>query len=318
MQGHAQKSVERYLELAKCSINDLSKVSTPNLDDHQLHPDDFNNPGELVDECAKVVLKALYLARMERPDILWAVNALARNVTKWTKACDRRLHRLISYIYTTKHYVQFCYVGDHVEDCVIVMFCDASFAGDLSDSKSTSGIYVCLVDPSTFVPLSCICKKQGAVSHSSSEAEIISLDAGLRMEAIPILQLWDVIIDVFGPQIPVSQTTHSRGQTTQRVPDINSTQKVPVHEKSYGRFVRDILLNVDYVPYGLPKVSSLTRLVIMEDNDAVIKMIMKGRHPTLRHVARTHRVDLDSLIDIVRNDPSIFIKYVKTNGGHIN
>ena len=32
-----------------------------------------------------------------------------------------------------------------------------------------------------------MCKKQTSVSHSSTEAEIISLDAGLRMDGIPSL-----------------------------------------------------------------------------------------------------------------------------------
>ena len=34
------------------------------------------------------------------------------------------------------------------------------------------------------MPDNMFCKKQGAVSHSSSEAEIISLDAGVRMEGL--------------------------------------------------------------------------------------------------------------------------------------
>ena len=42
----------------------------------------------------------------------------------------------------------------------------------------------------TFVPISWICKKQTAVSHSSVESEIISLDAGLRLDGIPALDLW--------------------------------------------------------------------------------------------------------------------------------
>ena len=33
------------------------------------------------------------------------------------------------------------------------------------------------------------CKKQTSVSHSSTESEIISLDAGLRMDGIPALDL---------------------------------------------------------------------------------------------------------------------------------
>ena len=34
-------------------------------------------------------------------------------VTKWTKACDKRLARLISYIHHTCEYMQYCYVGNN-------------------------------------------------------------------------------------------------------------------------------------------------------------------------------------------------------------
>ena len=110
---------------------------------------------------------------MNRPDILWTVNMLAREVTKWNKACDKRLHRLMCYLNCTSHQVLTCFVGDPPENCRIALFCDASFAGDLRDSKSTSGAFLAIVGPNTFVPITWICKKQGAVSHSSSEAEII-------------------------------------------------------------------------------------------------------------------------------------------------
>ena len=40
------------------------------------------------------------------------------------------------------------------------------------------------------------CKKQTSVSHSSTESEIISLDAGLRMDGLPALDLWDVVIEL--------------------------------------------------------------------------------------------------------------------------
>ena len=33
--------------------------------------------------------------------------------------------------------------------------------------------------------------------HSSAEAEVISLDAGLRMEGLPTLHLWDQVLEVF-------------------------------------------------------------------------------------------------------------------------
>ena len=53
-------------------------------------------------------------------------------------------------------------------------------------------------------------------------------------------------------------------------------------------------------------------LYIFEDNEAVIKMIIKGRSPTVRHVSRTHRVALDWLFDRINCDPKIQIKYIDT------
>ena len=35
------------------------------------------------------------------------------------------------------------------------------------------------------------------ISHSSSEAEVIALDATLRLEGIPCLTLWSKVLDVF-------------------------------------------------------------------------------------------------------------------------
>ena len=51
-------------------------------------------------------------------------------------------------------------------------------------------------------------------------------------------------------------------------------------------------------------------LYIFEDNEAEIKMIIKGRSPTMRLVSRTHRVALDWLFDRINLDPKIQIKYV--------
>ena len=68
--------------------------------------------GELSKVCSQIVLKCLYLARIGRPDILWSVNKLARSITKWTKDCDKRLSRLISYIHYTRKYKQYCHVGN--------------------------------------------------------------------------------------------------------------------------------------------------------------------------------------------------------------
>ncbi len=293
MRGHAEQCVERYLELSGKKIDTLKPVATPCIDDHLFGPDDFIEKGHLSPVAARIVLKALYLARIGRPELLWAVNSLAREVTKWTVACDKRLHRLISYIHHRKEHVMTCFVGDKPEDCYLVLFSDASFAGDLKDSKSTSGGYLCLVGPKTFVPITWMCKKQGAVSHSSSEAEVIALDACTRMEGVPALMFWDLVIDVFSDS-PESKPRKEPARG-------NSTQIDPRSA-----------FNVDFVPPSLEFSSGRAKLILLEDNDAVVKMTLKRRSPNMRHVARTHRVDLDWLWDRINDDPGIRIKFVGT------
>ena len=171
----------------------LYKVSTPCIDDHHFKEEETKSVGELSQVCSQIVLKCLYLARIGRPDILWSVNKLARSITKWTKACDKRLNRLISYIHHTCEYRQYCHVGNTAKQCRLGLFQDSDFAGDLEDSKSTSGGALCIFGSHTFVPKSWMCKKQTAVSHSSTESEIISLDTGLRLDGLPALELWDLI-----------------------------------------------------------------------------------------------------------------------------
>ena len=53
-------------------------------------------------------------------------------------------------------------------------------------------------------------------------------------------------------------------------------------------------------------------MFVFEDNEAVIKMIIKGRNPTMKHVSRTHRVALDRLFDRINLDSKIQIKYIDT------
>ena len=144
MAGHAKKCVERYCELANKTTQQLYKVSTPCIDDHHFKEEKMKSVGKLTQVCSQIVLKCLYLARIGRPDILWSVNKLARSFTKWTKVCDKRLNRLISYIHHTCEYRQYCYVGNTAKQCKLGLFQDSDFAGDLEDSTSTSGGTLCI------------------------------------------------------------------------------------------------------------------------------------------------------------------------------
>ena len=239
---------------------------------------------------SQMVLKCLYLARIGRPDILWSVNKLARSITKWTKACDKRLNRLSSHIHHTCEYKQYCYVGNTAKQCRLGLFQDSNFAGDLEDSKSTSGGTLCIFGSHTVVPITWMCKKQTAVSHSSTESEIISLDTGLRLDGLPALDLWDLIVSVFRY---TTQTPERLGRPV--VSDKN--------QRSQG--MTDVFNRIDCVPSNVQSSHQEALLYVFEDNEAEIKMIIKGRSPTMRHVSRTHRVALDWLFDRINLNPKI-------------
>ena len=53
-------------------------------------------------------------------------------------------------------------------------------------------------------------------------------------------------------------------------------------------------------------------MIILEDNDAVISAVIKGRSTALRHVSRTQRIALDWLLERLREDSSMTLRYVKT------
>ena len=106
MEGHAKKCVERYCELANTTTHQFFKVATPCIDDHQFKEEEMGSVGELSKVCSQIVLKCLYLVRIGKPDTSWSVNKLARAITKWTRACDKRSARLISYIHSWDMWIQ--------------------------------------------------------------------------------------------------------------------------------------------------------------------------------------------------------------------
>ena len=76
------------------------------------------------------------------------------------------------------------------------VYSKTQIAGDLQGSKSTSVRILSIFGCRTFVSTSWMCKKQTSVSHSSADSEIISMDAGLRMDGLLARDLWDVVIEV--------------------------------------------------------------------------------------------------------------------------
>ena len=89
-----------------------------------------------------------------------------------------------------------------------------------------------------------MCKKQTSVSHSSTESDIISLDAGLRLNGIPALDLWDLIVAVLGN---TNQSHKERRDPFVNKREVRSTpHNIQKRKQSRGMF--NVLNNVDLVP----------------------------------------------------------------------
>ena len=226
-------SFVKHHDFSLFSRSHFRSKQSPCIDDHHFKEEELKSIGELSKVCSQIVPKCLYLARIGRPHSLWLMNKLARSIAQWTKACGKRLSRLIFYIHHTCEYKQYCYVGNTAKQCRLGLFQDSDFAGNLEDSKSTSGGALCVFGSHTFVPKSWMCKKQTSVSHSSTESEIISLDAGLKLDGKPALDLWDLIVAVF------------HGNTNQNDQDGGDPYKSPTRKKIHGKI--DDLDNVDFV-----------------------------------------------------------------------
>ena len=85
-----------------------------------------------------------------------------------------------------------------------------------------------------------------------------------------------------------------------------------IQRRTQSQRVINDLDNVDFISSNVNSSHQEALLYVFEDNQAVIKMIIKGRSPTMRHVSRTHRVALGWLFDRINLDPKIQIKFIDT------
>ena len=76
-----------------------------------------------------------------------------------------------------------------------------------------------------------------------------------------------------------------------------------VHKRHKSQMKINVIENIDSVSSNVQSSRQEALLYVFEDNEAVIKMIIKGRSPTMRHFSRTDRVALDWLFDRINLDP---------------
>ena len=97
-----------------------------------------------------------------------------------------------------------------------------------------------------------------------------------------------------------------------RVSDRSGQPDNDVHKRHKSQKNINVMKDIHSVPSNVQSARQEALLYVFEDNEAVIKMIIKGRSPTMRHVSRTHKVALDWLFHRIDLDSKIQIKYIDT------
>jgi hypothetical protein len=138
----------------------------------------------------RVVAQLLYLAKRVRPECLPAVAYLATKVTKCDEDDIEKLHRLLKYVRWTKELGLVLRPG--AGGITVRLFVDASY-GVHADGKSHTGSCVVIGDLGA---VHCRSTKQGIVSKSSTEAELIGLsdsaNQGIHMRNFLIEQGYEM------------------------------------------------------------------------------------------------------------------------------
>ena len=111
-----------------------------------------------------------------------------------------------------------------------------------------------------------MCKKQTSVSIISKESEIVSLDAGLQMDGIPALDLWDVVMEVL----------HSSNNQKFKTLGAAGNCLRNVNTKLTGNQNVDQVSDLDHVASNACSSQCDAELYIFGDSEAVIEMIIEG------------------------------------------
>ena len=137
MVDYAQQTVDLYLSIT--GHQKLRHAPRPFCPEGSLVPSDDDVKGELAPNACKILMKALWLGRLARPDIVKPIGDLATHVQKWSRNHDKQLHRLICYIDSSKTHRLVGTIRDDSSELHLALYVDADFAGEKADAKSTSG-----------------------------------------------------------------------------------------------------------------------------------------------------------------------------------
>ena len=290
MEGHAKKRVERYCEFANKTTQQLFKVAMPCMDDHQCQEEENESVRELSSVCSQIVLKCLYLAPIGRHDILWSVNKFARSITKMDKIL-RQTFGAFDLLHSSNMWIEtkmLC--GNHsttMQTRIVsrLWFCRRLWRLKINIRRN-----------SVHFRKSHVCAKKSDVQETdfSFTQFYRSWNHFSRCRFTHGRNSHSHCLG-FGDW-SISFRTEQNWWTQERATgNPSAVVKPSMHNPIPIKHTNVIATNIDHIPPSTTHSSPSSLLYVLDDNEAVIKMIVKGRSPTMRHVSRTHRAALEQL-----------------------
>ncbi|CAE6921679.1 RE1 [Symbiodinium sp. CCMP2592] len=200
MDSFAKQAVDFYCELTQTERKQLKPVPTPSLNEASFSDQDFEEQGHLHQDAAKILMKTLWLARLNRPDLSFIVARLATKISRWTRAGDKQLFRLMSYLCHTPSLNLVGRVGKQGEVSVAV-YTDADFGACPVSAKSTSGVFLTINTGEYRFPILWYSKKQSSVARSTPEAEAISMASALFGETLNVQETVSLLLQQSIPAV---------------------------------------------------------------------------------------------------------------------
>ena len=139
-----------------------------------------------------------------------------------------------SFIHRSGGSVKKSSTGNTPGECKLMAFYEASSAGDLKDCRSALESLHCVEGSHTLCPITCLSKTWDATSHTSTDAGVLVLDMGLRMNCVPASGSWDLIVIVLDlldkDELKYTESARAdegtRAQTEDQSPTKNSRTSV--------------------------------------------------------------------------------------------
>jgi hypothetical protein len=250
-EAYIDKMIEKYDSTSERCVRNpmadvkLTKEMCPSTDDEMEKMKDI--------PYSNLVGALLFAAVMTRADISIAVHELSKFMKNPGMDHWRAAIRVLRYLKGTKRHgilfdgsgVTFTNKSDGTSrmNSAVHIYCDADYAGDLDDRRSTSGLLISMAGCTVYWRA----KKQGGVTLSTMESEIVSMGIAVQYNEYIVGLLGELGIEVESPSV-IHEDNQSAIAYTKNAKNQSKARHLGVRFHYIRENVKDGRIRVEYCP----------------------------------------------------------------------